>query len=210
MVNFSKHVKAMQDDEGYYDDFNPFDDEKVEDKIEDTELSPEVLQEIEKTNRAIAKKINVPEYIQKLANVKGSEEDKLGYLSLYEGLEEREFAKYNRRVIPIIGAIVKFFPPFVSNTEKDENGKAKLMPGYEKPLFLTDLEDEDGNPIMIGGSKGLEMHVRAMCASRGWYIWERPVNYLFLYDGPGTPYRVVDQDRIEQMKAEREARRKLK
>lgn len=211
MVDFNRRVLNALDN--HYDEelssvvhngenFDPFMDKEEEDDpshYDVTDIEVQSGQNISEIMRS-----DLPEYLVQLEKLVCPPEEKVELLSLYEGSIPRPFDKYINRVVTILGAIVWYHPPFQPNVE---NKNAPKKPGYDMILFLTDEFDEDGLPIVIKGSEGLTNHVRGMLSANGWYIWEAPVRYRLIREGQGKPFKMINQDRVDRMRAEKEARK---
>lgn len=161
-------------------------------------LNPEMALEAANISNIITGAI--PEHLIQLEKLDIPDDEKLELLSLYEGANWQKFSKYTNAIVPILGAIVWYHPPFKS--KPNQEGISEVKAGYHKILFLTDNLDSDGIPIVIScSSSSLALHVLAMLRLKGWYVWEKPIRYKFLYDGPGTPYRLLNVEQFERRKA---------
>jgi hypothetical protein len=142
-----------------------------------------------------------PRHIGELEKLTVSDEEKLDFLSLYEGAEWQPFTKYLNTVVEIKGAIIWYHPAYKGMP--DSEGRSQVKPGYYKILFLTTKVDADGVPVVIAcSSSALAAHVLAMLNIRGWYIWPVPVKYKFLQSAQGMPFRMLHVKEEDKKHAE--------
>lgn len=223
MVNFSKRLqKTGEEEDMLYSELMGGKDEYPSDYSFAEEMSPSYDNSPQETDIAIAdgqaiaeiRKAPLPEYLIELEKIGTyphcqeryrdiSARDKLEILSLYEGGMPRSFQKYLNKIVTVIGVAIWFHPPFEA---ADKSGR---KPGYEQIIFLTDEFDEDGLPIKIAGSSGLTNHVRGMLSGYGWFIWDEPVRFYCKRE-EGGPFQMINQDRVDKMRAAKEARKEKK
>lgn len=142
----------------------------------------------------------LPRYLKELEKLSCSPQEKVEMLSLFEGGEVIKFTKFVGKTVSIIGCIIWTRPPMTDRSTGEQKE------GYDEIRFLLDEFTEDGIPKIMTGSLGLLNHTFAMLSANGWYVWDKPVRYRCLWDGSGTPFRMIDQDRVERMQEERNAR----
>lgn len=161
--------------------------------------------DIEQETRDIAelKQNEVPAYLQMLGDIKGTNEDKLEILSIFEGGTLKKFQTYLNQEVTILGAII-----YRKNAGVTKEGIEYAA--YNQIRLLTDKFDADTDlPVIVALREGsLTNHIYAMIQVRGWYLWEEPVTYKFMQESSDKPFRMINVDRVKKMKAAMEARKK--
>lgn len=222
MVDFSKRLTPQQEaiNDGTYDDYDPFNDVDIQNDgrwIQEQEEKQSMALELAQ-GQAIARIVNspLPEYLIKLGELPISPEEKVEIDSLFDygAKNARPFSKYINKVVTIIGACIHYKPPFQSYVSPEDVKRgiaSEEKAGYNKIIYLLDEFDENGLPIFMAGSEGLANHTRAMLTQKGWFLWDKPVRY-FITRGTtkGEPFTMINQDRVDRLKAERQAREEKK
>ena len=199
MVDFKNYIRT---ETTFDSDVDPYNDADIQnDGRWLQEQEDQALIEAEQGREiALRMQASLPRYLQELEKLPCSPEEKVEMLSLFEGGEVIPFTKFVNKVVTIIGCIVWTRPPYLDRTTGEEKE------GYDQIRYMLDDFTEEGVPKIMSGSSGLINHTQGMLAANGWYLWEKPVRYKCLWDGSGTPFRMINQDRVDKMRAAKEAR----
>lgn len=135
----------------------------------------------------------LPLYIRKLQELAIPEEEKEPLLSLYTGGAIRVFDQYVNDTVEIQGAAILYHGPYKGKDGFNHDG-------YYFSAFLTTIEDERGNLIVLrSSSASLMLHVAYMLNQRGWFLWKEPVKYRVARGDDGS-HRLQNMDRPKGVK----------
>jgi hypothetical protein len=116
----------------------------------------------------------LPVHIKQLEATNFTDEQKEDLVSAYMGLIPLSFDDVLNRKVPVLGMIIYQHPGF--------NGMDGLYhpEGFYQVRFLVDLDGEI--KVVTSSAVGLAMNVSYIMKRRGWWLFEKPITYLFSKD----------------------------
>jgi hypothetical protein len=135
----------------------------------------------------------LPLFMRKLDELDIDPEERESLLSCYTGGTIRTMKDYVGEIVEVQGAAILYHGPFM--------GKDGLPhDGYYYNVLLLSQEDERGNPIVIrSSSASLMLHLAYALRLRGWFLWEKPVQYKITL-GPDGSHRINNIERPKALK----------
>lgn len=133
---------------------------------------------------------HIQRLIEKSERLHLSPEDAEYELGCFVGVPSQDFSDYINQKVTVLGAAIIPHGPYKAKEDKD-NPNAPLHPGYLRCLFVIDETDKHDDYVVLE-CNGVNVfdHTLNMLTNYGWYMWEKPREYMIRRGGKSNAYHM--------------------